>query len=96
MDDTFYTPTITIATTIMHRGRQLTITSQGYTADELCDMLDRKFGPPSTATAPAPSGGPPSCPVHHKPMKEMTRPDRAGHTHWCTAKTDAGFCTERG
>jgi hypothetical protein len=89
-----YAPTITIATTVVYRGRALLITSEGYSADEFCTMLDRRFGPPSATTAP--SSAPPICPVHHKAMREMTRPDRAGHTHWCTAKTDAGFCSERG
>jgi len=35
------------------------------------------------------------CPVHADPMKPMSRPDRAGNTHWCTKKVSDGFCKER-
>lgn len=92
----FETRRISISTQVQHRGRTLTITSEGYTADELCDLLDKRFGP----AAAAPNGrdtaaAPPICPVHNKPMKLMTRADRQGNTHWCTQKSGDDYCKER-
>lgn len=87
---------ITISATIAHRGRQLVISSQGYSADELCDLLDRRFGTPHVTQSPAPaSAGAPSCPVHQKPMKPMTHSDKQGHLFWCTQKSGENYCPER-
>jgi len=87
---------ITISATIAHRGRQLVISSEGYTADEFCDLLDRRFGPPEAPQASAqPAASAPSCPVHGKPMKPMTHADKQGRQFWCTQKTGADYCTER-
>ena len=49
-----------------------------------------------SASASAHSDTPPMCPVHGKPMKAMTKPDKNGYTHWCTAKSGDSFCKERG
>ncbi|HEY3228557.1 MAG TPA: hypothetical protein VGJ87_05005 [Roseiflexaceae bacterium] len=35
---------IVISTQVAYRGRLLTITAEGYTADQLCDLLDKRFG----------------------------------------------------
>jgi hypothetical protein len=87
-----YAPTITISTVVSYRGRQFTITSEGYTVEQFADLLDRKFGPPS---APAAQPSAPLCAVHNRTMKPMQRPDRQGHTYMCTAKIGDGWCDQR-
>jgi len=36
--------TLVISTTILHRGRLITIASEGRTLDAFCDLLDKRFG----------------------------------------------------
>lgn len=76
---------ITISTTVSYRGRQLVISSEGYTADEFCDLLDRRFG-----STPAAQTDAPMCPVHHKAMRQ-------GKGGWyCPTKlNDDTWCRER-
>jgi hypothetical protein len=45
---------ITISTQVQHRGRLLTIVSEGYTADQLCDLLDKRFGTPDQLVSISP------------------------------------------
>lgn len=86
-----YAPRIEISTVVQYRGRQFTITSEGYTVEQFADLLDRKFGPPSSA--PAQPSGPPSC-KYHGPMKESSK---APGTYYCSRKMgDGSYCTERG
>lgn len=97
--------TIELACTVQHRGRSITITARGYTADELCDLLDRRFGEPAgqvsdTARLPAlPNDGPPvctnrNCSRYHQPMA----PSKFGGWH-CSGKdsisgNSRGYCRE--
>jgi hypothetical protein len=86
-----YAPRIEISTVVSFRGRQFTITSEGYTIEQFADLLDRKFGAPSAA--PASVAGPPSC-KYHGPMKESSK---APGTFYCPAKMgDGTYCKERG
>lgn len=39
--------TLVISVTILHRGRLITIASEGRSLDAFCDLLDRRFGVPS-------------------------------------------------
>lgn len=50
---------------------------------------------PALPSAPSSTDAPPLCPVHHKPMKPMTKPDRQGRSFWCTCRDGANFCAER-
>lgn len=36
--------TLIISTTILHRGRLITIACEGRTLDAFCDLLDKRFG----------------------------------------------------
>lgn len=37
-------PIIVLSTTVIYRGRQITISNDGMTLDQFCDILDKKFG----------------------------------------------------
>lgn len=37
-------PTIVLSFTVIHRGRQITISTSDMRLDAFCDMLDKKFG----------------------------------------------------
>jgi hypothetical protein len=37
-------PLIVLATTIIYRGRQITIQTDGMTLETFCDLLDARFG----------------------------------------------------
>lgn len=37
-------PIIVLSTTVAYRGRIITISNDGMTLDQFCDMLDKKFG----------------------------------------------------
>jgi hypothetical protein len=37
-------PIVVLSTTVIYRGRQVTITNDGMTLDQFCDMLDKRFG----------------------------------------------------
>jgi len=36
--------TLVLSVTILHRGRLITIASEGRTLDAFCDLLDKRFG----------------------------------------------------
>lgn len=94
MSDT--TKRITLQTTVEYRGRAFQISAEGYTLDELADMLDKRGLTPSSTTHSAPAAAAaPLCPTHGKPMKAMQRPDRQGRAWWCTCKMGDGYCQER-
>lgn len=84
------TKRIVLRTTVTYLNRTFEVEAEGYTFDELCDLLDRRG-----ADSPAVSQ-PPICPTHNKPMKPMQKPDRAGRSWWCTCKVGDGYCQERG
>jgi hypothetical protein len=89
-DAPLFAPRIEISTVVTYRGRQFTIAAEGYTIAQFADLLDRKFGLPSTT--PAASGAAPSC-KYHGPMKESSK---APGTFFCPAKMgDNTFCKER-
>lgn len=87
---------IELRTVVSYRGRQIEIVAEGFDLDALCDMLDKRVGPPQVTQA-APQASAPICPVHQgRAMKPMQRPDKAGNTHMCTAKVgDSGWCDQR-
>jgi hypothetical protein len=37
-------PVIVLSTTVAYRGRIITISNDGMTLDQFCDLLDKKFG----------------------------------------------------
>lgn len=86
---------ISISTTVAHRGRQLVITAENYSADEFCDLLDRRFGETQDAPVFRQPPATPSCPIHGKPMREMKYPSKTGQMWHCTAKVGDGWCDER-
>jgi hypothetical protein len=98
---------ITISAQVQYRGRSLTVVSEGYTADQLCDLLDKRFGTPEDAPifrpqastnghAPATDDAP-LCPLHRgRAMKRMKFASKQGHMWMCTHRNDAGdYCPER-
>lgn len=91
-------PAIELCATITYEGFTFDVTFRDTSIAAATEVLKRRGCQPAGAhqpSAPATNGATPTCPTHGKPMKLMTRPDRAGHTHWCTSKTDDGFCQER-
>lgn len=83
-------PTITLSTTVEHRGRLITITVTELTADQFCDLLDRRgFGAPApTAPAAAPLATPDDlpdgwrlCHKHGAPMRPRNKQGDTWHSH---------------
>jgi hypothetical protein len=99
---------ITISAQVQYRGRALTVVSEGYTADQLCDLLDKRFGLPQAparqqngnSRAPhfADDGTPTclnaNCSRHGKPLEPSQ------HGGWyCNGKDSVtgnpkGYCRE--
>lgn len=94
----YYYPQITMEATVLHRGRAITVHATDMNADQFCDLLDKRFGPPSAnptpqAAAQAPAGAPPTC-LYHGPMKES---DKRPGTYYCPKKlADGSYCKEKG
>lgn len=86
---------ITISCQVHYRGRYLTVAFEGYTADEACDLLDRRFGPSQTnglvsITPPASTDtNAPICPTHGKEMRNN------GKGWFCPSRVGDGWCRER-
>jgi hypothetical protein len=80
-------PAITLATTIAHRGRQITITATDLTADQFCDLLDKRgFAPPAPASSAAPLATPDDlpdgwklCQRHGAPMRPRNKQNETWH-----------------
>lgn len=96
----YHYPQITMRATVHHRGRDITVVAADMSADQFCDVLDKRFGPPapnalSPATAaPAAQAGEGVCP-YHGPMKDSTIPGKEG-TKFCSKKmADGSYCKER-
>lgn len=76
-------PQITLSTTIEHRGRQITIQATDLTADQFCDLLDKRgFQAPEQSrqwqTLP---DGTPICPKHHAPMRLREKQGDSWYSH---------------
>lgn len=87
-------PTITISTTVQHRGRLITIAANDMTADQFCDLLDRRgFSPPQEPqrwqTLP---DGTPICPKHHVPMRLREKQGDQWHSHSVEADGKVLYC----
>ena len=87
-------PTITISTTIQHRGRIITISANNMTADQFCDLLDRRgFAPPERPqrwqTLP---DGTPICPKHHTPMRLREKQGDSWYSHRVTVDGQELWC----
>lgn len=73
-------PTITLSTTVQHRGRIITITAADITVDRFCDLLEA-----ASYAAPAPQqwqtlpDGTPICPKHNTPMRKR---EKQGDEWW--------------
>jgi hypothetical protein len=72
---------ISVSTTVEHRGRSFTITAEGVTLDQFCDLLDARG---YTAQAQSQEwqtlpDGTPICPKHHTPMRLR---ERQGDKWW--------------
>lgn len=91
---TYYYPQITMEATVMHRGRSITVHATDMNADQFCDLLDKRFGPPSAnPTQGVGANTPPTCP-YHGPMKES---DKRPGTYYCPKKLANGdYCKEKG
>lgn len=87
-------PTITISTTIQHRGRIITISTTNMTADQFCDLLDRRgFAAPQEPqrwqTLP---DGTPICPKHHTPMRLREKQGDSWYSHRVTVDGQELWC----
>jgi len=76
-------PQITLSTTIEHRGRLITVQGIDLTADQFCDLLDRRgYAAPEQArqwqTLP---DGTPICPKHHAPMRLREKQGDSWYSH---------------
>jgi len=76
-------PQITLSTVVEHRGRQITIQATDVTADQFCDLLDKRgFQAPEQArqwqTLP---DGTPICPKHHAPMRLREKQGDSWYSH---------------
>jgi hypothetical protein len=93
----YYYPQITMSATVTHRGRQITVVAADMSADQFCDVLDKRFGPPTAnPTTAATSAAPAQAAVcqYHGPMKESTIKGKEG-TYYCTKKmADGSYCKE--
>lgn len=95
-------PQIELRTTVEYDGFTFEVTFRDTPIADAAAVL-RKRGctpatpppPPSGGAVQTTTGGVPICPIHKQPMKPMQHADRAGRTHWCTQKTDDGYCKER-
>lgn len=98
LDPIYYYPQITMSAAVQHRGRTITVHAADMTADQFCDILDKRFGPPTAnpapaATATAPTGEAPVCPIH---TDRRMKPSNYGGW-FCTATnlTTGEKCKER-
>lgn len=87
-------PQITLSTTIAHRGRQITITTTDMTADQFCDLLDRRGfqapeEPQQWQTLP---DGTPICPKHHAPMRLREKQGDSWYSHNVGTKEQPVYC----
>jgi hypothetical protein len=87
-------PAITLATTVQHRGRRITITATDMTADQFCDLLDRRgFAPPDEPrewqTLP---DGTPICPRHNTPMRQRSKQGDTWYSHNVGTKDEPIYC----
>jgi hypothetical protein len=67
----YHYPQFQMSATVTHRGRQITVTANDMNADQFCDLLDKRFGPPTAnptpaamIAAPQATGAAPFCPIH--------------------------------
>lgn len=72
---------ITVQTTVEHRGRSFTISAEGITLDEFCDLLDKRGYAAAGQTKEWQTlpDGTPICPKHHTPMRLR---ERQGDKWW--------------
>ena len=84
---------ITIATTVAHRGRTFTITVEGYTLDQLCDLLDDKsYAPPAPQEWQRLPDGTPLCPKHNAPMRQREKQGDSWWSHNVGTKDAPIYC----
>lgn len=92
---------ITLSTTIAHRGRQITIQATDMTADQFCDLLDKRGfqAPAPAAAAVAPVATPDDlpdgwklCKKHGAPMRPRTKQGDTWHSHNVGTADNPVYC----
>lgn len=81
--------TFSIATEIAYRGRVLTVTAQGMTIDQFCDLMDdRQYQAPAPLILSAPIAtsddlpdGFKLCQKHRAPMRPRNKQNDTWHSH---------------
>lgn len=80
-------PTITLSTTVQHRGRVIVITATDVTVDRFCDLLDQAaYAAPAPAQWQTLPDGTPLCPKHNVPMRKR---EKQGDLWWSHRVFDA-------
>lgn len=74
---------ITVQTTVEHRGRSFTISAEGMTLDQFCDLLDERGYAAQAQTQEWQTlpDGTPICPKHHTPMRKRERQGDTWYSH---------------
>jgi len=94
-------PQIILSTTIAYRGRQITIQATDLTADQFCDLLDKRgFQAPAPAAAiVAPVATPDDlpdgwklCHKHGAPMRPRNKQNEHWHSHNVGTKEEPLWC----
>jgi hypothetical protein len=85
---------ITLSTVVEHRGRQITITATDMTADQFCDLLDKRgFQAPTQAQEwQRLPDGTPICPKHRAPMRLRERQGDSWYSHNVGTKEAPVYC----
>jgi len=85
---------IAISTTVEHRGRTFTIVAEGYTLDQLSDLLDKKgyAAPAQTQEWQRLPDGTPICPKHHAPMRQREKQGDSWWSHNVGTKDQPIYC----
>lgn len=87
-------PHIALSTVVEHRGRLITITATDMTADQFCDLLDKRgFQAPTQAQEwQRLPDGTPICAKHHAPMRLRERQGDSWYSHNVGTKEAPVYC----
>jgi hypothetical protein len=94
-------PQITLSTTVLHRGRLITIQAADMTADQFCDILDRRgYAVPELSAQPAAPVATPDdlpdgwklCKKHGAPMRPRDKQGDTWHSHNVGSRENPVYC----
>ena len=95
----YYYPQFSMSATVQHRGRTITVIATDMNAEQFCDLLDKRFGPPSVNPTPAPtSGAIPTCQNRNcSKYSQPMEPSQHGSGYYCKGRDEAtgnpkGYC----